>query len=116
MILEEIDAEKIMDVIVRGVLRLRDLLQDYRSFALDFLGIETGVEKDIAEQIDGQRQILVKNLGVIAGVFFGRKGIDHAADSIHLFGDLRRGAPLGALEEQMLDKVGNAVLGFAFMA
>ena len=116
MVLEKIDTEKIVNVIVRGIFRLGNLLQDHRALALDFLGIETRVEKNIAEQIDRQRQVLVENLGVVAGMFFGGKGVDHAADGVHLLGDLRRAAPLRALEKQMLDEVGNAVLGVAFMA
>ena len=48
MILEEIDAEQIVDVIVRRIFRLGDLLQNHRALALDLLGIETRMEKNIA--------------------------------------------------------------------
>ena len=90
MIFEEVDTEKIMDIIVRGVFRLGDFLQDHRALALDLLGVETRMEKNIAEQVDRQRQVFVENLGVVAGMLFGSKSVDHAADGVHLFGDLRR--------------------------
>src|SRR5687768_16334900 len=116
MIFEKIQVEKIVHVVIRRVFGLRDLLQNDGSLALDLFGIETGVQKDITQEIDRQRQILVEHLGVIASILFGGKRIDDAADGVHLFGDLRRAAALGTLEQQVLDEVGNAVFSFAFMA
>ena len=49
MILEEIEAEKIMNIIVRRVLRLGDFLQNHRSFALDLLALEARVKKYVAQ-------------------------------------------------------------------
>src|SRR5262249_27101957 len=45
--------------------------------------------------------------GVVAGVLLAGERVDDAADGVDLLGDLRRGAPFGALEEEMLEKVGD---------
>ena len=63
------------------------------------------MEKNIGQQIDRQRQILIEHLGVVTGMLLGRECVDHAADGVHFLGDLRRAASLGAFEEQMLDEV-----------
>ena len=47
MILEEIEAEQIVNVIVRRVFGLRHLLKNHRAFALDLVGIEARMEKNI---------------------------------------------------------------------
>src|SRR5207244_6526174 len=54
--------------------------------------------------------LLVQDLGVVAGVFLAREGVQDAADRIDLLGDLRGGAALGALEEQVLEEVRDARL------
>ncbi len=115
MIPEEVEVKKIVDIIIRSVFRLRDFLENHGALALDLFGVETGMQENIAQQIDGQGQILVQHFGVVAGVLFGGKGVDNAAHGVHLFGDLRRAATLGALEKQMLDEVGDTILGRAFM-
>ena len=49
MILEEVEAEEVVDVIVRGIFRLGDFLEDDRPFALDLVGIENRMEKNVRQ-------------------------------------------------------------------
>ena len=116
MILEEVEAEKIMHIIVGGIFRLGDFLQDHRAFALDLFGIEIGMEKNIGQKINRQRQVFIEHLGVVASMLFGRERVEHPAHRIHFLSDLGGTAPFGAFEKQMLDKVGYAVLRSAFVA
>jgi hypothetical protein len=56
--------------------------------------------------------VLVENLDVIAGVFLRGKSVELAADRVDLLGNVFRGPALRALEEHVLDEVGDpAVLG-----
>src|ERR1017187_1453935 len=54
--------------------------------------------------------MLVENLGVEADQFLGREGVEITADGIHRSSDVFRAARLGALEEHVLDEVGQAIL------
>src|SRR4030095_4053588 len=116
MVFKKVETEKIVNVVIRSVFRLGNLLQDDRSLPLDLLSVETRMKKNIGQKIDRQRQIFVEYLGVIAGVVFRSKGVEPATHGVHLFGNLRRATPFRAFEEQMLDKVGDAVLGCGFVA
>ena len=53
---------------------------------------------------------------IVAGVFFGRKRIDVAADRVNLVGDLLRGARRGSLEKHMLNDMGDAAHVARFIA
>ena len=99
MIFEKVETEKIVDIVIRSIFRLGNLLQDDRSLPLDFLSVETRMKKNIGQKIDRQRQVFVEYLGVITGVLFGSKGVDHTPDGVHFFGNLRRAAPLRPFEE-----------------
>jgi hypothetical protein len=82
--------EEIVDVVVRGVLDLRDLLDDDRALAVDlFLG-EERLREDVGEEVERERQVLVQDLRVVAGVLLAGERVQHAADRVDLFRDLRR--------------------------
>jgi hypothetical protein len=54
--------------------------------------------------------MLVADLDVVAGVFLGGDGVELPADRIDLLRDVLGRAVLGALEEHVLDEVGDAGL------
>ncbi len=116
MILEEVEIEKIMHIIVRRIFRLGNFLKNHRSFALDLLGLETRMEKNIGQEIDRQRQVFIEHFGVVASMLFGSECVEYAAHGVHLFGDLCGATPRRAFEKQMLDKMREAVFRFAFVA
>src|SRR5258708_40232821 len=110
MALPEMEIEKIVDKIVGRVFRLRNLLQHDLTLAIDLGRREGGIEKDIGKQIGCHLEVFAEHFGVVAGVLLAGKSIEDAADRVDRFGDLSGGARSGALEEQMFDKVRNAVL------
>src|ERR687897_286627 len=116
MILEKIYTKEVMHIVVRSIFSLGNLLKDNRSFTLDLFAVEIRIEENIGQQIACQRQIFIKHLGVVAGVFLGSKGVQQAAHGIHLFGDLRRCACRRSLEKQMFDEMGYAILIRQLMA
>src|ERR1035441_7440031 len=54
--------------------------------------------------------MLVENLGVEADQFLGREGVEISADGIHRSRDVFRATRLRALEEHVLNEVGQAIL------
>ena len=108
--------EVVEDDVVRRVVRLADLLQDHAPLALQFLGLEGGVGQDVADDVGGERGVLLQHLHVIGGLLARGVGVDVAADRLDLLGDLRRGAALGALERHVLEEVRDAVLRLLLVA
>src|ERR1700682_3554026 len=53
--------------------------------------------------------MLIQNFGVEADLFFGGKGIEHAADGIHFAGNGFGGAAFGAFEDHVFEEVSEAV-------
>jgi hypothetical protein len=56
-----------------------------------------------------RRDVLVEDLDVEADGLFAGEGVEVAADGVDLAGDLLGGAGGGALEDHVLDEVGDAV-------
>src|SRR2546422_139287 len=105
--LPNLRGEEIVDDVVGRVLYHLDLLEDHRLLTLELVGVEERVEQNIRQQIDRERQVLVEDLDVEAGVLLGRKGVHLAADRVHRAGD-RFGAAGGPpLEHEMLDQMGH---------
>ena len=116
MALPELFVEEVVDEIVGGVLGLRDFLQNDLALALYLGGIENRIEKNIGEHLGRHLEVLAEHLGVVAGVLLAGEGVEHAADRVESLGDLRGGALLGALEQQMLDEMRGAVFGRLLVA
>ena len=112
----ELLRENLVHQIVGCVLDHLDLFEDDALLALDVGGRERRVHHDVAEQIDGERQMLIEDLDVVTGVLLGREGVQLAANRVNrLRDDLGRPAG-GALEEHVLDKVGDAAFRIGFVA
>ncbi len=104
--------EQVVDQVVRRVLHHLDLLEDHRLLLLDVLRPEERVAQDVGEEVDRQRQVLVEHVDEEARVLLRGEGVHLAAHRVHRPGDLLGGPGLGALEDQVLDQVGNpAALG-----
>ena len=65
---------------------------------------------DVGEHVDGQRQVLVEHLDVVARVFLGGEGVHLTADRVDRLRDVLGAARRRALEEHVLDEVGDAAL------
>ena len=53
--------------------------------------------------------MVVQDPGVKTGLFLGGEGIGHAADGIHLLGNVQGGPFAGALEDHVFDEMGDPV-------
>src|SRR5260370_17055026 len=93
-----------------------DLFEDHLALFFHIVGIELWAKDKIGDDVEGDGQMLVKNLGIETDLFFGSEGIEHAADGIHFAGDGFGGAALRALKNHVLHEVGEAVLFGNFTA
>ena len=107
--------EVVEDDVVGRVVGLPDLLQDHAALALHLLRREGGMGEDVAQDVGGERQVVLQHLGVVGGVLPRRVGVEVAADILDLPRDGGSVALLGALEGHVLQEVGHAVLLGAFV-
>ena len=71
-------------------------------------GGQRRVEHDVADDVDGQRQVAVEHGRVEAGVLLLGERVELAAHGVHGTGDVERRTGRGALEEQVLEEVTGA--------
>ncbi len=102
--------EMVEDDVVRRVVRLADLLQDHPALALQLLGLEGRVGQDVADDVGGERRVLLQHLDVVGGLLARGVGVDMPAHRLDLLGDLGGAAPLGALEGHVFEEMRDAVL------
>ena len=99
--------EELVHQIVRRVLDHLDLFEDDLLLALDVFRGEHRARDEIRQDVGRERQVLVEHLDVVAGVLLRRESVELAADGIHLLGNVFRRPALRALEEHVLDEVGD---------
>ena len=116
MVLPETLGEDFVDEVVGIILIHFYFFEDDAALARDIAGIEDGMKDEIAEDIHGERKVLIENFDVEADAFLRREGIHVAADRIDLAGDGFGGAGLRALEYHVLDEVGDAIPFGIFVA
>src|SRR5699024_10177288 len=102
---EEVFGEDVVDQVRGLVLVHGDLFEDHAAFGLHLPLIEGGVGDHVADDVDGQRQVPIEHLRVVAGVFLGGVGVVVGAHPVQFRGDLERGTGIRALEEQMFEEV-----------
>ena len=102
--------------VLRRILRRCDLLEDHVALARKLSAVKARGEDDVAQDIEGEPEILTQHARVICrGVDAGR-GVQFAADLLDLLCDVLGTAASGALEGHMLEEMRNAVLGQALAA
>ena len=79
-------------------------------------GAERRVQDDVGEDVEGQRQVLVEHLDVVAGVFLGGERVELPADRVDRLGDVFGRPRARALEEHVLDEVRDAAALRGFVA
>ena len=88
MVLPESLREELVDEIVGRVLDHLDLFDDDLLLALDVVGRERRVADDVGQDVDGERQVLVEHLDVVARVFLRGERVELAADRIDRLRDV----------------------------
>ena len=99
--------EDIVDRLVRRVLVPLDLLDHHVLLEGQIVRVQARVEHHVREHVHRHARVLRQRLGVEAGALLVRKGVQRAAPGLDLLGDLLSRALLRALEEHMLDEVGD---------
>ena len=108
--------EELVDDVVGVVVVHGDLVEDHVALGLDVVGGQQRAGDHVAEDVDGQRQVLVEDPGVEAGVLLGGEGVELTADLVERDGDVEGRALSGALEQQVLEEVRGAVQGGGLVA
>ena len=116
MVLPESLREQLVDEVVRRVLDHLDLFEDDLLLALDVVGAERRVADDVGEDVDGERQMLVEHLDVVARVFLRGERVELPADRVDRLRDVLGRSGAGALEEHVLDEVRDAAALGRFVA
>src|SRR6266481_3737833 len=112
----EAAGEDVMEQIFWVVHVHLDFFQDDLALLLYVLGIEFGAKDKVGQDVEGDGEMRVENFGVETDLFLGGEGVEHAANGIHLAGDVFGGATLSAFEDHVLEEVGGAVFGGGFAA
>ena len=93
--------------VVGGVRQLGD---DDPALGLDLRGIQRGGGHHVGQDVEGAHGVRPLHARVVGGVLLGRGGVGLAADEVEGLGDLAGGARGGALEHEVLQEVGRALL------
>ena len=109
MVLPESLREKLVNQHVRVVFVDLDLFQNHTALALDVRGGEDRVKHQVGQHIQSDGHVVAQRLDVEADGFLAGKGVQVAADRVHLAGNVLGRARAGALEKHVLDKVRDAV-------
>ena len=107
--LPEFLREELVDEVVGVVFVHLDFFEDDALLAGEVVGGEGGVEDEVGEEVEGGGDVFVEDLDVEADGFFAGEGVEVAADGVDFAGELLGGAGGGALEDHVLDEVGDAV-------
>ncbi len=90
-------------VVVHG-----DLVEDHLPLRLHVAAGEDGAGDHVGDHVDREREVLVENPGVEAGVLLGGERVQLTPDGVERDRDVERGPPAGALEQQVLQEVRRA--------
>jgi hypothetical protein len=98
-----------------GIVQIHlDFFEDDLALFLNVVGVKLGTKDEIGDDVKGDGEMLVEDLGVETDLLLGGKGVKHAADGIHFAGDVFGRTALGTLEDHMLEEMSQAVFGGGF--
>ena len=102
---------------VFGIVQIHlDFFEDDLALFIDVAGVELGTKDEVGDDVEGDGEMLVEDLGVEADLFLGGEGIEHAADGVHFAGDVFGGTALGSLENHVFEEMSKAIFGGGFAA
>ena len=79
---EHLLRKRLVHEVRRIVLVHRDLFEDHAALGVNLLGLEERARHHVRQDIDRQRQILVKHPRVVARVLLGGERVQLAADRV----------------------------------
>ncbi len=88
MVAEQRRQEHVAQRVLGVVVAHRDLLEDDVAFELDVVGGAATVEHHVGDQVDGQLQVAVEHVRVVAGVLLGGERVQLTADRVHRLRDV----------------------------
>ena len=109
VVLPEVLREELVDQNIGVVFVDLDLFEDDATLALDVGRVEDGIQDEVAEDVEGDGDVLGEGLDVEADSFLAGEGVEVAADGVHFPGDVLGGTAAGAFEDHVFDEVGDAV-------
>ena len=83
-------------------------------FAFQFVRGKNGIQDDVGKQVEAGRKIFAQHFGVDAETIIAAVTVNVAADRFNLGGDFFCAARLGALDEQLGEQHGRAVVHYVF--
>ena len=108
MVAEHGRQEHICQRILGVVVAHRDLFEYDVAFQFDVVASAAAVEHHIGNQVDGQFEVLVEHVRVVAGVLLGGERIELTAYGVHGLRDVDGGARRCRLEQQVLEEMRGA--------
>ncbi len=115
MIAEHRGQEHVTEGVLGIVVPHSDLLEHHVTLEFDVVRRATTAEHHVGDQVDGQFQIVVEHVRVVAGVLLGGERVQLTTDRVDGLGDLHRGARRSRLEQQVFQEVRGAGHGRAFV-
>ncbi len=88
MLAEHRRQEHVAEGVLGIVVAHRDLLEHDVPLDLDVVGGAPAPQHHVGDQVDGQRQIRVEHVRVVAGVLAGGERVQLTADRVDRLGDL----------------------------
>ena len=116
MVAEHRREEDVPEGVLGIVVAHGDLLEHDVTLDLDVVAGASSAQHDVGHQVDGQFEIGVEHVGVIARVLAGGERVQFTAHGVDRLGDLHRRPRRRRLEQQMLEEVGGAGHAMTFIA
>ena len=100
MVAEHGREEHVTEGVLGIVVAHGDLLEHHVAFEFDVMGLATTPQHHIGNQVDGEFQIVVEHMRVVAGVLLGGERVQLTADRVDGLRDLHRSARRVALNSR----------------
>ena len=97
--------EEIVDEVVGRVVTHPNLLEDHLTLRLDLFAAESRRPHDVGQDLQSKGKVAIGHPHVELRELLARRRVHVATDRFDGLGDLERVAPVGALEQQMLEEV-----------